>query len=303
MRALRIAAERIHDASALVVTAGAGMGVDSGLPDFRGNEGFWRAYPMYRKRRLDFASMANPRWFENDCEMAWGFYAHRRNMYLSTTPHRGFEILRRAAQNLKHGGFVFTSNVDGHFQKAGFSSDRVYECHGSIQHLQCAKPCRDRIWTYHHHHHHHHYHHHDEGGDHDQHIPVDTVTMRVESKNIPRCHTCQHVARPNILMFGDWGFIPDRTLKQQKRMDDWLDAAKNDGGRIVIVEVGAGTSVPTVRNTSERLAQVWGEGACLIRINAREEMIPNASQIDQAISIKGGALSTLEALEAELNGI
>ena len=42
---LRAAAELIADADALIIAAGAGMGVDSGLPDFRGNEGFWRAYP------------------------------------------------------------------------------------------------------------------------------------------------------------------------------------------------------------------------------------------------------------------
>lgn len=35
----------IAQADGLVVAAGAGMGVDSGLPDFRGREGFWRAYP------------------------------------------------------------------------------------------------------------------------------------------------------------------------------------------------------------------------------------------------------------------
>ncbi len=61
---LRRAADVLRSAEALVIGAGAGMGVDSGLPDFRGTEGFWRAYPAYAKLGLDFASMANPRWFE-----------------------------------------------------------------------------------------------------------------------------------------------------------------------------------------------------------------------------------------------
>ena len=39
------AAEIVAAADALIISAGAGMGVDSGLPDFRGNEGFWKAYP------------------------------------------------------------------------------------------------------------------------------------------------------------------------------------------------------------------------------------------------------------------
>jgi hypothetical protein len=50
---IKIAAEIIGDAEALLISAGAGMGVDSGLPDFRGGQGFWNAYPPYRKLNLD----------------------------------------------------------------------------------------------------------------------------------------------------------------------------------------------------------------------------------------------------------
>src|SRR5262249_50285934 len=71
------AAREIASADALIIGAGAGMGVDSGLPDFRGDQGFWRAYPVYEKLGLSFSSMANPRWFRTDPEMAWGFYGHR----------------------------------------------------------------------------------------------------------------------------------------------------------------------------------------------------------------------------------
>jgi len=49
---LKRAAAAIHGAKALVFTSGAGMGVDSGLPDFRGPEGFWRAYPALRDRGI-----------------------------------------------------------------------------------------------------------------------------------------------------------------------------------------------------------------------------------------------------------
>ena len=44
LRGIRQAAELIGQADALLVTAGAGMGVDSGLPDFRGKQGFWRGH-------------------------------------------------------------------------------------------------------------------------------------------------------------------------------------------------------------------------------------------------------------------
>src|SRR5437867_3702542 len=115
---LHRAAHAIGSANALLIGAGAGMGVDSGLPDFRGDEGFWKAYPPFRGR--SFASVSNPRWFRDDPAQAWGFFGHRLNLYRDTAPHAGFQILRRWAESRPAGYFVFTSNVDGHFTRAGF---------------------------------------------------------------------------------------------------------------------------------------------------------------------------------------
>ena len=133
------AAAAIRRAEAVYITAGAGMGVDSGLPDFRGRKGLWREYPPLQQRDLDFSDMANPDWFIDDITFAWGFYGHRLNLYQRTVPHEGFRILRRWAEARPRGCFVFTSNVDGQFQKAGFG-DAVLECHGSIHHLQPLHP-------------------------------------------------------------------------------------------------------------------------------------------------------------------
>ena len=54
------AADAINNADALIITAGAGMGVDSGLPDFRGTEGFWQTYPALGKAGIQFHEIANP---------------------------------------------------------------------------------------------------------------------------------------------------------------------------------------------------------------------------------------------------
>ena len=83
---LEQAASAIDAADALLVTAGAGMGVDSGLPDFRSEGGFWRAYPRLKALGLSFEEMAQPRWFRDDARMAWAFYGHRQMLYRRTSP-------------------------------------------------------------------------------------------------------------------------------------------------------------------------------------------------------------------------
>jgi len=87
----------LHDimrqADAVIITAGAGMGVDSGLPDFRGKEGLWKQYPALKAMGVDFQEMANPEWFVKRPELAWAFYGHRLHQYNETKPHAGFDML------------------------------------------------------------------------------------------------------------------------------------------------------------------------------------------------------------------
>ena len=119
------AAELIAQSDALIVAAGAGMGVDSGLPDFRGTNGFWQAYPALGREGVDFYRIACPEAFRTQPSRAWGFYGHRLKLYRQTEPHAGFQILKRWGEAMHHQYAVFTSNVDGQFQKAGFGQDAI----------------------------------------------------------------------------------------------------------------------------------------------------------------------------------
>lgn len=109
---LEKAARLVDDADMLLIITGAGMGVDSGLPDFRGNQGFWNAYPALGRDRIDFYSMASPRSFREQPALAWGFYGHRLKMYRETRPHPGYGLLRKWGGNCPYGSMSFTTNVD-----------------------------------------------------------------------------------------------------------------------------------------------------------------------------------------------
>lgn len=264
----RRAAAAIRSADCLLIGAGAGMGVDSGLPDFRGPEGFWRAYPPFRGRK--FQEMSTPHWFETDPSLAWGFFGHRMNLYRDAVPHAGFQILKRWAERLPLNAFVFTSNVDGQFQKAGFDPDQIIECHGSIHQLQCTSPCHDEVWS----------------ADNVR-LEVDDATVRTQS-DFPRCHRCAKIARPNILMFGDHRWIARRSELQELRYLKWL--RKADQARLVTIELGAGLAVPTVRYECEC------RPGTLIRINPREAEVPQGG-----ISLPVGALEALREIDARID--
>jgi len=273
--AFQQAAHTIASADAILIGAGAGMGVDGGLPDFRGREGFWNAYPPYAGLGLDFQAMASPRWFREDPALAWGFYGHRLELYRATPPHPGYAILKQWTERAPRGGFVFTSNVDGHFQRAGFDADRVCEVHGAINTLQCVVECGAGLfpadeWT----------------------VTIDEATMRAVGP-LPSCPRCGVLARPNILMFGDWGWDPSRSDAQERRLTAWLAALRADGARLAVVECGAGTAIPTVRSLCQNVAAK--HEATLIRINTRDPRVPPGH-----VSIPERALKALQAIDERL---
>lgn len=265
------AAELIAQADGLVIAAGAGIGVDSGLPDFRGNEGFWKAYPALGRARMEFSSIASPQTFKDDPALAWGFYGHRLALYRETVPHEGFALLRAWGEAMDHGSFVFTSNVDGQFQMAGFHPRAIYECHGSIHHLQCLEPCGSAIWPA------------------DGFVPdvdVDACRLRNEA---PRCPHCGGLARPNILMFGDWSWVERRSEMQAARLEAWLSQVR----RPVIIELGAGTAIPSVRHFGHGILQ---RGGRMVRINPREPAVGSAADV----GIAAGALEGLRAIAEKM---
>ena len=262
----RRCAELIAQADGLLITAGAGMGVDSGLPDFRGSEGFWGAYPALGRARISFEQIASPAAFGSHPRQAWGFYGHRLNLYRATVPHEGFNILRRIGACLPQGYFVFTSNVDGQFQKAGFDPARIGECHGSIHHLQCLAHCSEAIWSA------------------DDFFPeIDAQVCRITSA-MPRCPRCGALARPALLMFSDWEWADGRSEIQSVRFNAW----RREAERPVLIELGAGSTVATVRYFSQR------QNCPIIRINPSEWELPTG----RGIGIPCGALAGLEGIQA-----
>jgi NAD-dependent SIR2 family protein deacetylase len=189
------------------------------------------------------------------------------NLYRSTKPHDGFRILLEWAARMPSGAFVYTSNVDGHFQRAGFDPSRVLEVHGSLEWLQCLRNCGEGVFA-----------------SHSVQVRIDESTMRAREP-LPACLSCGAFARPNVLLFNDAEWDMRRSYEQEVRFNAWLDGLGS--ARLVVVECGAGMAVPTVRLLCEQVART-ARHATLVRINLREASVPPGKI--------GLAMSALDAL-------
>ena len=106
---------------------------------------------------------------------------------------------------------------------------------------------------------------------------------------LPRCPACGSIARPNILMFGDWGWDDGKTEHQLMRLNAWLAGVS----KLVIIEIGAGKNIPTIRNWSER------QDGKVIRINPTDYWL----RPGKGVSLKMGGLDALRLIETEMKNV
>eukprot|EP01124_Arcella_intermedia_P031539 TRINITY_DN7138_c0_g1_i1.p1 TRINITY_DN7138_c0_g1~~TRINITY_DN7138_c0_g1_i1.p1 ORF type:complete len:283 (+),score=55.32 TRINITY_DN7138_c0_g1_i1:24-872(+) len=272
------AAKYLKEADAILIGTGAGMGVDSGLGTFRGrNAGVW---PPLVRLNMDFTEASNPKWFPTQPNFAWAFWVYRYNAYTSKEPHQGYHILKNLSTKKKFGAFSYTSNIDGHWLKCGFEENRVFECHGTVHYMQCQKPCQEFIYP----------------------TSPEEMSKMVFVKddyvqNLPHCPKCGLVARPNVDMFDDVEIITIRQKQQTQDYQAWLSQVQASGGKLAVIEIGAGLALPVVREECERVAKAFS--APLIRLNLDDNSIP--PEIPQGVSLPMGALQALSAIELAMN--
>jgi len=135
--ALDEAAGHLAEAQRAVALTGAGMSVESGIPDFRSDQGLWRRYPPQEYATLS-AFLANP-------GRCWEMLRSMGAVLAKAEPHEG----HRALAQMERIGLlraVITQNIDGLHRRAG--SQQVFEVHGSVLGLHCpACGFRDRRAT------------------------------------------------------------------------------------------------------------------------------------------------------------
>jgi len=116
---------------------GAGISAESGIPTFRGKEGYWRV----GSRNYQPEQLATSAAFRQIPEEVWAWYLYRRGVCRGARPNPAHDALARAEKRGRDRFLLITQNVDGLHLRAGNTLERMYQIHGNIDFMRCPQEC------------------------------------------------------------------------------------------------------------------------------------------------------------------
>ena len=146
------------------IITGAGVSAESGIPTFRGRDGYWR--------NLDPAKLATPEAFERDPKLVWEWYRERRQRIRNAQPNSAHEAVAKLAQHADE-FLLITQNVDDLHRRAGLANEQMVQIHGDIFVTRCSR------------------------------CDFDFSEHNEEMQEIPRCSKCNALMRPGVVWFGE----------------------------------------------------------------------------------------------------
>lgn len=116
----------------VVITTGAGISAESGIPTFRGAEGYWTV----GSREYHPQEMATQAAFRQMPREVWRWYLYRKGVCNAAEPNAAHHALVQLEQALGDRFTLVTQNVDGLHLRAGNSSARTIQVHGNTDYMR-----------------------------------------------------------------------------------------------------------------------------------------------------------------------
>lgn len=258
-----------RESGLIVVLTGAGISAESGIPTFRGKDGYWSVgSTVYHPQEL-----ATQGAFRRMPVDVWQWYLYRRTVCRRARPNRAHEALVRLEQGLGNRFRLITQNVDGLHLRAGQSPERTYQIHGNIDFMRCADECSTQL------------------------TPVPVELGDVEAGQalteaqvaLLRCPRCHQPARPHVLWF-------DETYDEPLfRYQSSIDAAGR-AALVIVVGTSASTTLPwhVVEIASRK-------GAAIIDLNIEHNPFARiAESVDVGCAVRGQAAEHVPAMVERL---
>jgi NAD-dependent deacetylase len=162
----------------ILVITGAGVSAESGIPTFRGKDGYWR--------NLDPAKLATPEAFARDPDLVWQWYRERRERICAAKPNAAHETITQLSILVPE-FLLVTQNVDDLHARTGMAKEKMVQIHGDIFVTRCSR-CDEQ-----------------------EHPPSLRAGVASEQGkeyekeyvDLPRCERCGALMRPGVVWFGE----------------------------------------------------------------------------------------------------
>jgi NAD-dependent deacetylase len=225
----------VHGKGRVTVLTGAGISAESGIPTFRGPEGYW----TIGAKEYHPQDMATYYMFSKNPWEVWRWYLYRLGVCAKAAPNPGHTAIAAMEKMFQERFILITQNVDGIHLRAGSSPERTYQIHGNIFYRRCDRPCTHEIFP----------------------MPPE---IRGKSKEEPitdsekgllMCPSCGGLTRPHVLWFDE--AYDEENFRFESSL---LAAAHTD--LLIIVGTSGATNLP-----NQVAMQVHRRGGVIVDIN------------------------------------
>lgn len=261
--------KNFSDHSKIVVLTGAGISAESGIPTFRGKEGYWTV----GSREYHPQEMATLAIFRVNPEAVWTWYLYRHSVCNNAQPNAGHLAIAEMEKLFGARFRLITQNVDGLHLRAGNSLERTFQIHGNINYVRCAGNCGHQVFP----------------------IPlkvspevVKKTTLTAEEKKLLQCPKCQNWLRPHILWFDE--YYDEEYYHYQSSIRAAMDADV-----LLVVGTSGATNLPM--QVGARAAR---SGALIIDVNIEANPFSRLAEEQGGFFLQGPGASVLPALVREL---
>jgi NAD-dependent deacetylase len=254
--------------SQVTILTGAGVSAESGIPTFRGPEGYWT---IGSENYLP-TEMATLEMFLRRPEEVWKWYLYRFGVCLGAKPNPAHLSIAALERRLGDRFALITQNVDGLHLRAGNSDHRTYQIHGNVNYMRCANDCDERLHP----------------------LPRDLLPrekhqpLSEPEQSRLTCANCNGWMRPHVLWFDE--FYEERYFRS--------DSALRVAGSTDLLIIAGTSGATTLPNSIATI--VHRRGKPIIDINIEEDVfaeMANATAGGGFIRMKcGEALPVIAAL-------
>lgn len=271
--------ELIDGADCIIVGAGAGLSASGGI-NYGDENLFKKWFPKYYDMGASsILHMQSIFWdlTEENVLAYWGYWAQHINyIRYATEATKPYELLHNILKDKEH--FIITTNVDGQFEKAGFSSEKIFAPQGEYSLFQCSQPCTDELY-------------------HNKSM-VDKMLknmgedLKIKEEDIPKCPKCGAYLIPNLRV--DHRFVEKPHMKNLSNYGEFIKSSKDK--KVLLLELGVGYNTPVIiRYPFENISNRY-EKAKLVRITMDNATVPKGIE-EKSICIDGDIREVLENIK------